>query len=82
MSCQGGNHPADSFMIDDVVSCRIASLGRIEKYDAVFCYIFYLLSGFYRHLFFSEVSIPACGDQVPAAAAPKPDEEEEEPDCD
>jgi hypothetical protein len=31
---------------------------------------------------FSAVIIPACGDQLPAAADTKQDKEEEEPDCD
>lgn len=47
-----------------------------------FFVIFLFIAGFLSPPVFSEVSIPACGDQVPAAAAPKPDEEEEEPDCD
>jgi len=44
--------------------------------------IFIFIAGFLSPPVFSEVIIPACGDQIPAAVNPKPDNEEEEPDCD
>lgn len=43
--------------------------------------ILLFIAGFLSPPVFSATSIPACGDQVPANAAPKSDTEEE-PDCD
>jgi len=43
--------------------------------------ILLFIAGFLSPPVFSDAIIPACGDQVPANAAPKPDKEEE-PDCD
>ena len=44
--------------------------------------IFLLLAGLLSLPAFAETTMPFCGDQVSADADPKPDEEEEEPDCD
>ena len=44
--------------------------------------ILLLLAGLLSLPVFAEATMPVCGDQVSADKDPKPDEEEEEPDCD
>jgi len=44
--------------------------------------ILLVLAGFLSLPVFAETTMPVCGDQVSADEDPKPDEEEEEPDCD
>lgn len=44
--------------------------------------ILLFIASFFSPPVFAEAIITACGDQVPAAAVSKPDENEEEPDCD
>ena len=40
------------------------------------------LAGFLPLPVFAGTTVPFCADQISADADPKPDEEEEEPDCD
>jgi hypothetical protein len=47
-----------------------------------FFLILLCLAGFLSLPAFAEMKMPAGGDQISADADPKPDEEEEEPDCD